>query len=178
MDNIDAQLLDKIKKLKLIILDVDGVLTDGRLFFDNEGREYKCFHARDGHGIKLLQRTGVTVAVISGRKSSAVAMRMRNLSIEHVYQGHENKISAFNEILQKTQLEADQVAHMGDDLLDLPIMKRAGVSFAVNDANFVVKDYADLCTQLDGGLGAVREVCDLIMQAQGTFQGVVDSYLA
>lgn len=169
--------LEKAKKLKLLILDVDGVLTDGKLFFDNEGNEYKAFHSRDGHGIKLLRQTGVEVAVISGRKSNSVALRMKNLGIEFVYQGHENKIAAFNEIIEKLRITPDQAAHVGDDLLDLPIMTRVGLAIAVDDANFAVKQHADWCTTLPGGHGAVREVCDLIMQAQGRFEDVVNAYL-
>nr|WP_027160150.1 3-deoxy-manno-octulosonate-8-phosphatase KdsC [Methylobacter luteus] len=169
--------LEKAKKLKLLILDVDGVLTDGKLFFDNDGNEYKAFHSRDGHGIKLLRQTGVEVAVISGRKSSSVALRMKNLGIEYVYQGHENKIAAFNEIIGKLRITPDQAAHVGDDLLDLPIMTRVGLAIAVDDANFAVKQRADWCTTLPGGHGAVREVCDLIMQAQGHFDDVVNAYL-
>ncbi|MCK5122038.1 MAG: 3-deoxy-manno-octulosonate-8-phosphatase KdsC [Methylomarinum sp.] len=170
-------IVEKAKKLKLLILDVDGVLTDGRLFFDNSGTEYKCFHARDGHGIKLLRQTGVEVAVISGRKSNSVALRMKNLGIEYVYQGHENKIAAFHEIIQSLSIEPEQAAHVGDDLLDLPVMTRVGLSIAVNDANDAVKDYADWCTETPGGLGAVREVCDFIMKSQGTFDGVLKSYM-
>ncbi|WP_370526966.1 3-deoxy-manno-octulosonate-8-phosphatase KdsC [Methylobacter sp. BlB1] len=169
--------LEKAKKLKLLILDVDGVLTDGKLFFDNEGNEYKAFHARDGHGIKLLRQTGVEVAVISGRKSNSVALRMKSLGIEYVYQGHENKIAAFDEIIDKLRITPDQAAHVGDDLLDLPIMTRVGLAIAVDDANFAVKQHADWCTTLPGGHGAVREVCDLIMQAQGRFEDVVNAYL-
>ncbi len=170
-------ILEKAKRLKLLILDVDGVLTDGKLFFDNEGNEYKAFHARDGHGIKLLRQTGVEVAVISGRKSNSVALRMKNLGIEHVYQGHENKIAAFHEIIEKMAILPEQAAHVGDDLLDLPVMIRVGLAIAVNDANFAVKQRADWCTALPGGCGAVREVCDLIMQAQGRFDEVVNAYL-
>jgi 3-deoxy-D-manno-octulosonate 8-phosphate phosphatase (KDO 8-P phosphatase) len=170
-------ILEKAKKLKLLILDVDGVLTDGRLFFDNEGTEYKCFHARDGHGIKLLRQTGVEVAVISGRSSNSVALRMKNLGIVHVYQGHENKQSAFAEVLEKTGVTAEQAAHVGDDLLDLPIMMRVGLAIAVSDANFAVKERADWCTTLSGGQGAVREVCDFIMQAQGSFDKALNFYL-
>ncbi|TRW91346.1 3-deoxy-manno-octulosonate-8-phosphatase KdsC [Candidatus Methylobacter oryzae] len=169
--------LEKAKKLKLLILDVDGVLTDGKLFFDSEGNEYKSFHARDGHGIKLLRQTGVEVAVISGRKSTSVALRMKSLGIEHVYQGHENKVAAFNEIIGKIGVTHEQVAHVGDDLLDLPIMIRVGLAIAVNDANFAVKQRADWCTTLSGGQGAVREVCDFIMQAQGHFDDVLNTYL-
>jgi 3-deoxy-D-manno-octulosonate 8-phosphate phosphatase (KDO 8-P phosphatase) len=170
-------IVEKAKKLKLLILDVDGVLTDGKLFFDNQGNEYKSFHARDGHGIKLLRQTGVEVAVISGRKSNSVALRMKNLGIEYVYQGHENKQAAFDELIQKTGIMPEQAAHVGDDLLDLPIMMRVGLAIAVNDANFAVKQRAHWCTTLPGGHGAVREVCDFIMQAQGNFEGIVNFYL-
>ena len=168
---------EKAKKLKLLILDVDGVLTDGKLFFDHQGNEYKSFHARDGHGIKLLRQTGVEVAVISGRKSNSVALRMKNLGIEHVYQGHENKRAAFNEVIEKIGITSEQAAHVGDDLLDLPIMIRVGLSIAVADANLAVKQRADWYTKLPGGHGAVREVCDFIMQAQGHFEEVVNAYL-
>jgi 3-deoxy-D-manno-octulosonate 8-phosphate phosphatase (KDO 8-P phosphatase) len=177
MFDLSPEQIEKIKQLKLLILDVDGVLTDGRLFFDQQGNEYKCFHARDGHGLKLLKQTGVEIAVISGRSSPTVDLRMKNLGIEHVYQGHENKRMAFQEILQNLQLSPNQVAHVGDDLLDLPIMTQVGFAIAVQDANFAVKQYADWCTQTLGGQGAVREVCDLIMQVQGSFDKVLQGYL-
>lgn len=177
MFDLTTAQIEKIKQLKLLILDVDGVLTDGRLFFDQQGNEYKSFHARDGHGLKLLKQTGVEIAVISGRSSAMVALRMKNLGIEHVYQGHENKRMAFNEILQNLQLTPEQAAHVGDDLLDLPIMTQVGFAIAVQDANFAVKQYADWCTQTLGGKGAVREVCDLIMQVQGSFDKVLQGYL-
>jgi 3-deoxy-D-manno-octulosonate 8-phosphate phosphatase (KDO 8-P phosphatase) len=176
-DNMQS-VVEKAKKLKLLILDVDGVLTDGRLFFDNDGNEYKSFHAQDGHGIKMLRQTGVEVAVISGRKSKSVALRMKNLGIEHVYQGHENKIAAFNELIEKIGITPDQAAHVGDDVIDLPVMVRVGLAIAVNDANFAVKQHADWCTTLPGGQGAVREVCDFIMQAQGNFDEMLKAYLA
>ncbi len=175
-DNMQS-VVEKAKKLKLLILDVDGVLTDGKLFFDNEGNEYKSFHAQDGHGIKLLRQTGVEVAVISGRKSKSVELRMKNLGIEHVYQGHENKIAAFNEIIEKIGITPEQAAHVGDDVIDLPIMIRAGLAIAVSDANFAVKQRADWCTTLPGGQGAVREVCDFIMQAQGSYDQILNAYL-
>jgi 3-deoxy-D-manno-octulosonate 8-phosphate phosphatase (KDO 8-P phosphatase) len=177
MLNLSTEQLDKIKRLKLLILDVDGVLTDGRLFFDDNGREYKCFHARDGHGIKLLRQSGVEVAVISGRKSNSVALRMQSLGVDLVYQGHENKRAAFAEILHTLSLQPEQAAHVGDDVLDLPVMTLAGFAVAVADANFAVKQRADWCTELAGGLGAVREVCDLIMQVQGTFNEMLQTYL-
>lgn len=177
MTELTPELTAKIKALKLLILDVDGVLTDGRLFFDHDGNEYKCFHARDGHGMKLLRQTGVEIAVISGRNSPSVTRRMHSLGITHVYQGHENKRDAFQEILLKLQLQPAQVAHVGDDLLDLPIMTRVGVAIAVQDANFAVKQHAHWCTQTAGGAGAVREVCDLIMQVQGHFPAILQSFL-
>lgn len=175
--NLTQEQQDTLNGLKLLILDVDGVLTDGRLFFDDHGREYKCFHARDGHGLKLLRQSGVDVAVISGRKSNSVAIRMQSLGITHVYQGHEDKRAAFIEILRALNLSPKQVAYVGDDVLDLPIMTQVGFAVAVADANFAVKQRADWCTQMPGGLGAVREVCDLIMQAQGTFDAMLQSYL-
>lgn len=171
------EIIEKARNLKLLILDVDGVLTDGRLFFDDQGKEYKCFHARDGHGIKLLRQSGVEVAAISGRRSNSVAIRMKNLGVEYVYQGHEDKVAAFNEIIQALSIKPEQVAHVGDDLIDLPIMTRVGLSIAVSDANFAVKEYADWCTETPGGLGAVREICDFIMQSQGTFEAVLQSYM-
>lgn len=171
------EIIRKAENVKLLILDVDGVLTDGRLFFDDQGREYKSFHARDGHGIKLLRRTGVEVAVISGRKSYSVELRMKSLGIEHLYQGQEDKIAAFGEVIESLSISADQTAYVGDDLLDLPVMSRVGLSIAVDDANFAVKEFADWCTNLSGGCGAVREVCDLIMQAQGNLDAVIKSYL-
>lgn len=170
-------LLEKAQKIRLLILDVDGVLTDGRLFFDEHGKEYKSFHARDGHGLRLLQQAGVKVAVISGRKSASVAVRMQNLGIELVYQGYEQKSTAFNDILDKLALDPQYVAAVGDDVLDLPMLRRAGLAISVNDAHPKVKEYTHWCTSLPGGLGAVREVCDLIMQAQGTFDSVITHYL-
>jgi 3-deoxy-D-manno-octulosonate 8-phosphate phosphatase (KDO 8-P phosphatase) len=172
------KLVAKAREIKLLILDVDGVLTDGRLFFDNDGNEYKSFHAHDGHGIKLLRKYGVEVAVISGRSSSVVEKRMNSLGIVHVYQGHENKRAAYAEIIGVLGLRPEQTAYVGDDVLDLPIMVQVGLSVAVNDANFAVKARADFCTHRGGGLGAVREVCDLIMHAQGHFETMLENYLA
>ncbi|MBS3964958.1 MAG: 3-deoxy-manno-octulosonate-8-phosphatase KdsC [Methylomonas sp.] len=174
---LTLQQQERIKPIKLLILDVDGVLTDGRLFFDDQGKEYKCFHARDGHGIKLLRQTGVEVAVISGRQSNSVTLRMQSLGVKHVYQGHDNKRAAFQDILRILQLQPHQVAYVGDDVLDLPIMLQAGFAVAVHDGHFAVRQRAHWQTQTPGGLGAVREVCDTIMQVQGTFDGVLEAYL-
>src|SRR5690606_6739097 len=132
------------------------------------GQEYKSFHARDGHGIKLLQGTGVATAVISGRHSQSVALRMESLGIRHVYQGYQNKLDAYDDLRRQLALAPDEIAHVGDDLLDLPIMRRVGLAVAVADAHFSIRRHAHWVTASPGGTGAAREVCDLVMQAQGT----------
>ncbi len=172
------QILEKAKKIRLVSFDVDGVLTDGRLFFDDQGQESKGFHARDGLGFKLLRQSGVEVAVISGRRSESVKRRMAALDISLVYQGQDDKLVALAELCQTLNLQHDQIAHVGDDVLDVPIMKRVGLSIAVQDAHDCVKQQAHWCTALPGGYGAAREVCDLIMTAQGTLDAVLSQYLA
>lgn len=163
-------------KVRLVIFDVDGVLTDGKLYFTPDGQELKSFHARDGHGIKLLQRTGVATAVISGRNSKAVSLRMDSLGVAHVYQGRENKLEAFEELLDTLNLAPDQVAHVGDDLIDLPLLRRVGLAIAVADAHFSLCEHAHWTTALPGGRGAAREVCDLVMEAQGTLRNIIASH--
>lgn len=169
-------LKSRVAKIRLVIFDVDGVLTDGLLYFDEQGREYKRFHARDGLGIKLLKQTGVDVAVISGRVSASVSQRMDGLGIERVFQGYQDKLIAFETLCHETGLNPEQIAHVGDDLTDLPLMRRVGLAIAVSDANPAILPYADWRTTLPGGAGAAREVCDLIMTCQGTLQGIVESY--
>lgn len=163
-------------KARLVVFDVDGVLTDGKLYFDEQGREYKAFHARDGHGLKLLRATGVETAVISGRKSASVSRRMENLGIERVFQGVEDKLPVLQGICEQQGLAFEQVAYVGDDLLDLAVMRRVGFSVAVADAHFSLLSVAHWRTQQAGGNGAVREVCDLIMAAQGTLSEVIGRY--
>lgn len=169
--------ITRAKACRLLILDVDGVLTDGKLFFDAQGTEYKAFHARDGHGLKLLQQSGVKVAVISGRKAESVTRRMQGLGIELVYQGYEHKQTAFMDLMQQLELTRAQMAYVGDDVLDLTVMQQVGLAIAVADAHFSVKQQAHWCTQLSGGNGAVREVCDLLMHAQGTLNSAISQYL-
>lgn len=166
----------RAERIRLVIFDVDGVLTDGKLFFDMQGNEYKCFHARDGHGIKLLQRTGVGVAVISGRNSPVVATRMASLGIEHVYQGHENKVTAFESLRKNLDVQPEHIAHVGDDLLDLSLFRRVGLAIGVADCNPSLDQYLHWKTQALGGQGAAREVCDLIMAAQGQLQNIVEQH--
>ncbi len=171
-------ILEKAAQVRLLIFDVDGVLTDGGLFIDTEGREHKVFHSRDGHGMKMLQSTGVEIAIISGRASPAVSHRMASLGIEHVYLGQQEKIPAFEEILARLALSPHQVAYVGDDVVDLPIMRRVGLAVAVQDAHHLVKRHAHWQTAHPGGHGAARDVCELIMEAQGTLDGQMRKYVA
>ena len=170
------EILNKAAQIRLLICDVDGVLTDGRIYFTPDGDEFKGFHARDGHGLKLLQRTGVEIAVISGRRSPAVALRMESLGIQHVFQGYEKKLEPFQQLLESLCLKPVQASFVGDDLLDLCLMRRAGLAVAVADAHFTLRQDADWITSQPGGYGAVREVCDLIMTAQNTLQDTIESY--
>lgn len=165
------------KKIKLIIFDVDGVLTDGGLYFSEDGSEMKRFNSLDGHGIKMLKENGVEPAVISARNSKSVDHRMNNLGIEHFYQGQSDKVIAFNDLLEKLNVSADEVAYMGDDVIDLPVMARVGFTIAVANAHNLVKKHSNFITDKIGGQGAVREVCDFILKAQGKFDKAIAPYL-
>ena len=178
MTNIDTALRERAAKIRMLVLDVDGVLTDGRLYFDHKGNEMKAFNTRDGMGMKALQRCGIEVAVITGRKSESVAFRMAQLGIEHVYQGREDKLGAFLHLLELTGLDAHQVCFAGDDWIDLPVLIRVGLAVAVADAEERVKDQAHWITTSDGGEGAVRELCNLILSAQNKEQTILDEILA
>ncbi|QKQ24546.1 3-deoxy-manno-octulosonate-8-phosphatase KdsC [Candidatus Ruthia endofausta] len=175
------QLLDKFylqaEHIKLIIFDVDGVLTDGGLYFSDEGIELKRFNSFDGLGIKLLKQNGIEVAVISARNSKNVAHRMKNLGIEHFYQGQDDKVVAFNNLIKKLSLQTEQVAYMGDDIIDLPVMRKVNLPIAVANAHELVKENACFVTEKIGGYGAVREVCDLLLKAQNTFNKAMEKYL-
>lgn len=164
--------------IKLVIFDIDGVLTNGTLFFDNQGEEYKAFHSRDGHGIRMLIECGLQAAVITGRQSQVVEHRMKDLGVDIVFQGYRDKRPAFAQLLQQTGLAAQNIAYMGDDVIDLPIMTQAGMAVAVADAHPFVKQHADYVTQTGGGQGAAREAIEFILQAQGLLQQKLDSYLA
>lgn len=153
-------------RVQLVIFDVDGVFTDGRLYYGADGEELKVFHVRDGHGIKSLIQQGIQVAVISGRSSMAVTRRMQELGIQHVFQGDDDKQPILEKLLKKLGLSADQTACVGDDLADLPLMQTAGIAIAVADAQPKVRAQAHWCTRAGGGNGAVREVCDLILEAR------------
>lgn len=170
-------ILDKAKLIKLVIFDVDGVLTDGSLFLGDDGQEYKAFHSKDGFGMKLLQSTGVEIGIITARSSKLVEYRMKSLDIQHVYQGRLDKLAAYHELLEKLGLEKEQTAYVGDDVVDLPVMKHAGLAIAVQDAHPLAKQHSHWQTPHNGGRGAARDVCELIMEAQGTLQGQLDKFL-
>ncbi|MBP1722594.1 MAG: 3-deoxy-D-manno-octulosonate 8-phosphate phosphatase [Deltaproteobacteria bacterium] len=161
---------ERAKKIRLLLLDVDGVMTDGRLGFDGEGREFKFFYARDGIGIKLLQQAGLRVGILSGRRARVVALRAKELGIFLVRQKIKDKAQAFGEILEAEKLRPEQVCYMGDDLVDLPVLCRAGFAVAVADAVAEVKSAAHWVTRSPGGRGAVREVCEKILKMQGKWK--------
>ena len=170
-------ILERAKVIKLVIFDVDGVLTDGSLFLGDDGLEYKAFNSRDGHGMKMLQESGVTVAIITGRSSKVVDYRMQSLGIEHVYQGQHDKRVAFAELIEKMQLTPEQVAYVGDDIVDLPVMSKVGLAIAVQDAHSMVVKHSHWQTPSCGGRGAGRDVCEMLMEAHGVLQETLDSYL-
>ncbi len=170
-------IIAKAKVIKLLICDVDGVMTNGGLFFGDNGLEYKAFHSRDGLGIKMLQRSGIPLAVITARTSDVVRHRMKNLNIDLVFQGQLNKVQSFKDLCRQLQLVPEQTAYVGDDLVDIPVMKQVGLSIAVADAHERVKAMAHWVTAHNGGHGAVRDVCELLMEAQGTLEEQFSVYL-
>ena len=159
----------RAKKIRMLLLDVDGVLTDGRIILDNQGNELKAFHVRDGHGIKLAQRAGILVGIITGRKAEVVNVRARELAIEEVHQGSVEKVLVYESLLTKYGLRDDQVSFVGDDIVDVGILKRVGLAVAVADCNPSIKSHVHLITKTPGGRGAVREVIDLLLRSQGQF---------
>jgi 3-deoxy-D-manno-octulosonate 8-phosphate phosphatase (KDO 8-P phosphatase) len=171
------EIYTKAKAVKLVIFDVDGVLTDGGLFLGDDGQEYKAFHSRDGHGMKMLQHTGVVIGIITGRTSEVVRLRMQSLGVKHIYQGKKEKLPAYLDLRDKLALSDDQVAYVGDDVVDLPIMRRVGLAIAVQDAHPVVVQHAHWQTPHGGGKGAGRDVCEMVMEAQGTLQASLEHYL-
>lgn len=173
MSNIEAKALNT----QLVILDVDGVLTNGGLQFDNNGQEYKTFNSLDGHGIRMLLECDIEVAIITGRQSNLVKHRMSDLGVNLVYQGYRDKRPAYNELLEATGLAPDEIAYVGDDLPDLTIMKQIGFSIAVSNAHSFVKQNVDWVTAVNGGSGAVREVSDFILNAKGLLDEKQASYL-
>jgi 3-deoxy-D-manno-octulosonate 8-phosphate phosphatase (KDO 8-P phosphatase) len=173
---MNKNLKEKLKKIKMLILDVDGVMTDGRIIMDDEGRQLKNFDVRDGHGLKIIQRYGIKVVILTGRKSEVVNHRAHDLEIKEIYQGALNKKEVFQKILLKHNLAASAVAFIGDDIIDIPVLRQVGFSVAVADAVDVVKKSVDYVTKHKGGRGAVREICEMILQSQGKWQEIAEKY--
>lgn len=166
----------KLAGIKLLLLDVDGVLTDGRIIYDNQGNELKAFDVKDGHGLKMLQRAGIKIGIITGRNSEVVKKRAQELGITILYQGILTKIEPYQEILVELGLSDDQVAYVGDDIVDLPILRRVGFSATVADASPEVQPLVDYVTGRPGGCGAVREICDLLLKAGGQWNELTKKY--
>ena len=171
-------LLDKAKKIKCLICDVDGVLTDGLIYIDNHANEQKAFNIQDGLGLKLLQSAGIEVAVITGSQNAVIDHRMKQLNIRHYFKGQINKQTAYSQLKLALNLTDEAFAYVGDDLPDVPIMKQVGMSVGVSNAVRQVKDITSWNTELHGGRGAVREVCDFILKAQNRLDQAVHAYLA
>lgn len=169
-------LKEKLKKIKVLILDVDGVMTDGRIIIDDKGHEIKQFDVRDGHGLKIIQRYGIKVILLTGRQSEVVKHRARDLGIKEFYQKVFNKKEIFAKILRKNKLDPAEAAFIGDDIIDIPVLKAAGFSAAVADAMDVVKKSVDYVTIHNGGRGAVREICEFLLQAQGKWPEIAARY--
>lgn len=169
--------IERARAIKLVIFDVDGVLTDGGLYLSDDGKEYKAFNSRDGHGMVMLRDSGVTLAVITGRQSEVVRIRMHSLGIRHVYQGQREKLPAYEALRAKLGMADEEIAYVGDDVMDLPVMRRVGLSIAVADAHPLVLHYAHWTTTASGGHGAARDVCEFLLAAQGKLDALFAAYL-
>ena len=166
--DVPPHILANAKKIKLLVCDIDGVFSDGRIYLGNEGEELKAFHTKDGFGIKALVASGVIVAVITGRNSTIVKNRMKALNVAYIIQGKEDKLPALTDLSNQLSIKLNDIAYIGDDVPDLPCIKSVGLGISVADGHPLVLQGADYITFTNGGFGAVREVCDLIMQNQGT----------
>jgi len=170
--------LVRAKRVRLMLFDVDGVLTDGKLWYGPSGEALKAFCAIDGHGIKLLMQSGVAVALLSGRTSPAVALRAAELGVLHVLQGADDKLGAFEPLCARLGIAAGDAGFMGDDLIDLPVLRRCGFACAPREAHELVRSHVQYVARAPAGGGAVREICDLLMRAQGTLDAAMARYLA
>ena len=178
MPEVSRELASKIMSVRLGVFDVDGVLTDGRIIFSNSGEETKLFDVKDGHGIKLLMRSGIDVAIITARESEVVRMRAKDLGITHVFQGMKDKRMALEELVKISGITPAEMAYMGDDIIDLPVLRRVAFSAAVADAVSEVLGRVDFVSQRPGGRGAARELAELILKVQGKWDEVMKPYLS
>ncbi len=176
-NTVSEGVLARAKKIKVVIFDVDGVMTNGGLTIGDDGQEYKTFNTQDGLGMKLLKKSGVEMAIITGRTSKVVTKRAESTGVGIFYQGVDDKLEAFNDLIKKLNVKPEETAFMGDDVVDLPPIIRCGLGICVPAAPLIVKENSHYITSNSGGNGAVREVCELIMQAQGTFDAQVAIYL-
>ncbi|WP_368927438.1 3-deoxy-manno-octulosonate-8-phosphatase KdsC [Proteus columbae] len=167
---VSEQIIKKAEKIQLLICDVDGVMSDGLIYMGNNGEELKAFNVRDGYGIRCLLTSGIEVAIITGRQSKLLEGRAKSLGITYLYQGQHNKLLAYQQLLDTLNLKPEQTAYIGDDLIDLPVMEKVGLSVAVADAHPLLTPHANYVTRIAGGRGAVRELCDLILLAQGRLE--------
>jgi len=174
---VNKRLIARARRIRLAIFDVDGVLTDGTLQLGKYGEQIKAFNIRDGLGLKMLAASGVRLALLSARKSSAVALRAKETGIAHVLQGKTDKLEAFHDLLHKLKFAEEETSFMGDDLPDLPVLRRCGLAFSVPDAPQIVRNHVHYVTENGGGRGAVREACEFLMRAQGTFESQLAPYL-
>lgn len=166
----DQNIIERAKLIRLALFDVDGVFTDGNIQIDSHGKEIKTFNTQDGHGIRLLQHYGIQVGVITGRSSEALEHRMQDLNVEHVYQGSIDKHTVFKDLLNKLKLTPEQASFAGDDIVDLQVMSHCGLAIAVENAHNFVKEHSHWVTSAPGGKGAVREICELLLDAQGLLE--------
>ncbi|PJC85899.1 3-deoxy-manno-octulosonate-8-phosphatase KdsC [Vibrio sp. HA2012] len=164
---VDQKILTLAGEIKLLICDVDGVFSDGLIYMGNQGEELKTFHTRDGYGVKSLMQAGIEVAIITGRHSQIVENRMQALGISLIYQGQDDKVKAYQDICSRLAISADKTAYIGDDLIDWPVMEKVALRVCVADGHPLLAQRANYVTRIKGGHGAVREVCDLILQARG-----------
>ncbi|MCC6503119.1 MAG: HAD-IIIA family hydrolase [Deltaproteobacteria bacterium] len=178
MPEVSRELASKIMSVKLVVFDVDGVLTDGRIIFSNSGEETKLFDVKDGHGIKLLMRSGIDVAIITARESEVVRRRAKDLGITHVFQGMKDKRMALEELVKTSGITPAEMAYMGDDIIDLPVLKRVAFSAAVADAVAEVRERVDFVSKRPGGRGAARELAELVLKVQGKWDEVMKAYLS
>jgi len=172
-----AALHERIRKIRLVAFDIDGVMTDGTLFLGDDGQEYKGFHSLDGHGLKMLKGSGIQIAIITGRSSRVVEHRAKNLGIDILHQGVHDKLAVYDTLCHDLGIAREAAAYMGDDVVDLPVMRRAGLALSVPAAPDLVKAHSHYITTREAGRGAVREICELILRVQGTLDAALAPYL-